>query len=355
MDRDLLIKKYENPILEFAKESFELDPGDLSKFDAYEGCANLVYRCMRKDVPVILRVSYRPDRTYHQLLGEIDFIQFLAKNHARVSTPICSNKGNFVEEINVGEQPFYLVCFSKGVGVRVPDNNYHYRDDAPIEEYYRNWGQTLGLFHSLSKKYVSKSSDFVRPDWFDLHAQELEMNSEDFAKLPLVSKNIKNLLVEINSLPKTPESYGLIHGDFNDGNFTVNYSNGEMTVFDFDDCCYFWYAYELASAWEGGIGRVMFRDVDERKNFMDEYMNHVLAGYSMHNVLPDEWINRIPLFIKLIQVQEFLYFAQYLHSEDQEIQGHLQYLIACIEHDLPYMGFFDSIFDPKNPFRLSLS
>ena len=33
-------------------------------------------------------------------------------------------------------------------------------------------------------------------------------------------------------------------------------ATGDMTVFDFDDCCYFWFMYELASAWEGGIGRV---------------------------------------------------------------------------------------------------
>ena len=65
--------------------------------------------------------------------------------------------------------------------------------------------------------------------------------------------------------PKIADSYGLIHNDFNDGNFTVDYDNGDITVFDFDDCCYFWFMYDLACAWEGGIGRVMFRPLAERR------------------------------------------------------------------------------------------
>ena len=157
---------------------------------------------------------------------------------------------------------------------------------------------------------------------------------------------------ELKSLPRDKDSFGLIQGDFNDGNFTVDYSNGDITVFDFDDSCYFWFMYEIASAWEGGIGRTMFRGLNERKSFMEHYMEQVLEGYSHENLLSDEWLKRLPLFIKLIQVEEFLHYAQYLDEPDDELQGELNYKIKCIEEEIPYMGFFDDIYSPEKPFAL---
>ena len=116
--------------------------------------------------------------------------------------------------------------------------------------------------------------------------------------------------------------------------------------------CYFWFAYELAAAWEGGIGRVMFEGLEKRKAFMDHYMDHVLSAYLQQNQLPDEWVGRIPLFIKLIQVEELLHYMRYYKDQDQESLPHLRYLIRCVEEDLPYMGFFDSIYSPERPFAL---
>lgn len=50
--------------------------------------------------------------------------------------------------------------------------------------------------------------------------------------------------------------------------------------------------YELACAWEGGIGRVQFRPLPERQTFMHHYMNQVLEGYGRKNVLSEEWLKQ---------------------------------------------------------------
>jgi Ser/Thr protein kinase RdoA (MazF antagonist) len=155
-----------------------------------------------------------------------------------------------------------------------------------------------------------------------------------------------------HALPKDADSYGLIHNDFNDGNFTVDYENGDITVFDFDDSCYFWIMYDLACAWEGGIGRAMFRPLVERKDFMARYMEHVLTGYTRENSIREAWLARLPLFLRLIQMQELMHYAQYLDDPDEEIQAGLRYKIHCIENDIPYLGFFDSVFSPERPFEL---
>jgi len=327
------------------KQALDLVPG-------FEGCANLVYEYEHEGQPRILRISFRPDRTAGQIEAELHFVNYLAENSMRVSTPVPSIDGKLLEMFHVRDMPLHVVSFIKGEGKRVPDNNYRYREDAPIEEYFRNWGQMLGRMHGLSKQYEPPSGQPTRPDWFDLHASRLNIEKLVPERLPVVRERIESLLEEIKMLPRDRESYGLIHGDFNDGNFTVDYTNGDITVFDFDDCCYFWFIYELASAWEGGIGRAMFRGLEERKAFMDHYMDQVMEGYSRENALPEEWMARMPLFIRLIQAEEFLYFVQYIDDPDEEMQAELGYKIRCLEEDIPYMGFFDTIYSPERPFSL---
>jgi len=352
MQRATLIERYETEIVAEAKKRFQLDPGKLDQFESYEGCENLVYACQRQNQPVIFRISYRPDRSFEQIMGEVDYIHFLGQNGVRAAQPILSVNGSFVEPLSFQALDLFLACFERGKGMRVPDNHYRYRQDAPIEEYFQNWGKILGQLHALSQRYQVKDPRISRPDWFQLHAKKLNLDATIPEDLSLVRNRVEKVLQMIKTLSKGKEGYGLIHGDFNDGNFTVDYTNGNLTVFDFDDSCYFWFAYELASAWEGGIGRAMFEGLEARKCFMNHYMDCVFRGYSEHNQLPQKWIDRIPLFIKLIQVEELLHYLQYYRQQDEDIQPHLRYLIKCIEGDLPYMGFFDSVYNPERPFKI---
>jgi hypothetical protein len=41
--------------------------------------------------------------------------------------------------------------------------------------------------------------------------------------------------------------------------------------------------YEIASAWEGGIGRTMFRGLSERRSFIEHHMEQVMEGYNKEN------------------------------------------------------------------------
>jgi len=352
MNREEITQICKSEVLEIATARFGTHKQALRKFAEYEGAANLVYEYEMDDQPLILRISFTPERTLEQIQAELHFVNYLSDNGVKVSKPILSQNGNWVETIQAEGIPFHAVSFIKGKGMRVPDNEYRYRTDAPIEEYYRNWGRILGQMHAVTKSYQPKSDEIIRPDWFDLHKGRLALATQLPNRLYRVQTQIQLLLAELKTLPKDKDSFGLIHGDFNDGNFTVDYANGDITVFDYDDSCYFWFIYEIASAWEGGIGRTMFRGLSERKSFMDRYMEQVMAGYNGENRLSAEWLEHLPLFIRLIQVEEFLHYAQYLDEPDDELQGELDYKIMCIENEIPYMGFFDDIFSPEKPFSL---
>jgi len=352
MQREEIIKICDREVLDTASRLFGIRKDTLKLVGDYEGCANLVYEYKRDGQPFILRVSFRPDRAVEQILAELHFVNYLAEHGVRVSRPMPSQNGKLLETFQIRGIPLHIVSFVKGKGMRVPDNGYRYREDAPIEEYFQNWGSALGRMHALAKDYQPASDQVKRPDWFEIHKSRLMIETRVPDRLPVVRNHIQSVLEEILSLPKDRDSYGLIHGDFNDGNFTVDYTNGDITVFDFDDCCHFWFIYELASAWEGGIGRVMFQGLEERKVFMKHYMEQVMEGYNRENSLSTEWLARLPLFVRLIQVEEFLHFVQYIDEPDDEMRAQLDYKIKCIEDDIPYMGFFDSIYSPDRPFSL---
>ena len=352
MNRDEIIQLCETEVLETAATRFGTHKDALYKFPEYEGAANLVYEYKKKETPLILRITFTPERTLSQIQGELDFVTYLSDHGVNVSRPVPSLAGNLVETVQATGHPFHIVSFIKGKGMRVPDNGYRYRADAPIEEYFQNWGHVLGQMHALTKDYHPTGEENSRPTWFDLHQRRLALIDQLPDRLHRVKAKSQSLLDEIRALPKDKNTFGLIHGDFNDGNFTVDYSNGDITVFDFDDSCYFWFMYEIATAWEGGIGRTMFRGLNERKTFMNDYMEQVMEGYNRENSLSDDWLARLPLFIQLVQLEEFLHYAQYLDEPDEEEQGEMDYRIKCIEDDIPYMGFFDAVYSPEKPFSL---
>lgn len=350
MNRNEIVHICERDVLGPAARLFGTSQDRLSKFDDYEGCANLVYWYEYDGQPRVLRISYRPDRSVECVRAELHFVTYLAEGGVRVSRPVFSEGGNLVEVIYAAGIPFIAVSFVQGRGMRVPDNDYRYREGVPMQEYFQNWGQVLGQMHRLAKTYRPLSEAVRRPEW---HAWEYYNGFPYSEKLPAIQKKYERLIAELHALPRDVDSYGLIHNDFNDGNFTVDYDNGDITVFDFDDCCYFWFMYDLACAWEGGIGRTMFRSLAERRAFMDRYMDCVMAGYTRENTLSDEWLARLPLFLRVIQMQELMHFAQYLDEPDEELQAELRYKIRCIEEDVPYMGFFAPFYSSETPFALA--
>ncbi len=354
MQREEVISACESDVLDTAAQRFDIRKKALALVPGYEGWANLVYEYQRDGQPLILRISFRPDRTAEQIQAELHFVNYLAEHGVRVSRPVPSRRGELLETVRVQDRLWHIASFIKGKGMRVPDNGYRYREDTPLEEYFQNWGQVVGQMHALAKNYQPRKDRVKRPAWPELHKSRLEIEAQVPERLSVVRTRIRSLLDEVLALPHSSESYGLIHGDFNDGNFTVDYTNGNITVFDFDDCCYFWFIYELAAAWEGGVGRVMFQGLEERRAFMEHYMGQIMEGYNRENTLPAEWLARLPLFLKLIQVEEFLHFVQYIDDPDPEMQAHLAYLIRCIEDNIPYLGFFDSVYLPERPFLLSV-
>jgi len=333
---------------------YAIVPDDLQLHSAYDGCQNLVFFYRRGTGRYVLRISFRTDRPPDQILAELDFILYLHQNGVRVSPPARSLEGRYMEVVSSDSSQFAVVSFGRAPGYRLPDKGYRYRDGACIDEYYFNWGKLLGQMHRLARNYSPLSHTRKRPRLVDALA-----NYYTPSYLPASQSRIREqcqrLLAKVSEFPDEGDAFGLIHADFNDGNFCVDYTNGDITAFDFDDSAYCWFMYDLAEAWRSGMGWIRTEaDPAKRRDFMGAYFATVLSGYTREHVLPGIWLQRLPKFLKLVEMGNLLseYRDMSVNGCDEGDDGAMAYLKKCVEDDIPYFGFFDSIYSPTRPFQL---
>lgn len=344
MKRETFTHGLETELLRVAADLYDLNINDITAIKSSKGYVNLIYDCQHRERPSILRISFRLDRTRDLIHAELHFIDYLAAQGMGVSIPFVSKNHKYVETVLVEDHPIHMVCFEKVLGVHDQKNGGRSLETTIDQHYYRKWGVAMGQLHALSKFYKPLSDAEARPDWFELHSESLDVDKLIPSEMSLLSEKIHRLLALIGGLPKDKESYGMIHGDFVDKKFTINPLDDTLTVFDFDDSCYFWFAFEIALAWEEVISRADQQKPENRELFFNENMQAFLDGYSEENELPDEWARRIPLFGKLAQSKDLLDCLKSKFDAELGISDPMKYLTQCIEEDLPHLNFFEELY-----------
>ena len=233
---------------------FSLEDFDWHEVEGHEGGRNRIFVCSKGDEKkFVLRISTMGDRTEKDYLAETEFVHYLAANGAPVADVIPSVNGKLVEKVKLEGTPVFVSLFEYAKGMLLCDNGYRYREGAPLEDYFLTTGKTLGKIHELSKRF-KPVSNCRRPDYFDKYNMEyinrlIPDVSEKYVDL---KKAIAARLEKFRQLPMDAENYGLVHFDFSDGNYHIDMSNGDITVFDFDNCMYCWYMFDLANLYLHG-------------------------------------------------------------------------------------------------------
>lgn len=353
--RENILQLIDEDTLKKILSLWNMESYETTMYPPHDGCQNVVYYLTNGVDEYVLRLSFRGDRSLEQLQAETHFVDYLYTNGARVAYPIKSRNGELIEPITLDGITFYATVFTKAKGIRLVENNYRYRDGMPIEEYYQNYGKALGVMHRLSKIYKPVSDIIVRPILIDSISHSIQ---KYLPKDQIVLRNKFDLLIkEAKEFPKDKDSYGLLHADFGDGNFTIDYDNGNITTFDFDDSSYSWFMYDIADAWTKGFGWAMFEDTAEkRKAKMDHWLGNVLEGYFTETTISDIWLKKLPFFIKLVEMEWVLgEFQEAVRSgEDMEYDEEIVFKIKCVEEDIPCFGFYDKMYNHKAPFCLVL-
>lgn len=274
-------------VLEDAATRYGADATDAKKLGDFE---NYVYEVKRDGKPFILRLTHSSHRSKSEVEGELTWINFLNGHGINVSLVHKSVKGELVEELSVGDSYFYVCLFDKAPGTPVK-----MKDPQFGPELFEKWGAITAKMHLVTEDYEASGTE--RLSWEQDDLIELDKYIDPVKDQAIVEGN-RNLVAEIQQLPQTKETFGLIHSDIHPGNFF--YHDGDIHVFDFDDAMYFYFVSDIAipvyyTTW----GKYGEESLETRSAFGTEVLTHFLKGYMNVRAIPLEWIERLPLFLKM--------------------------------------------------------
>ena len=324
-------------LLDRARKLYALEDCVFTQIAGHEGGRNRIFTVSRGGVKkFVLRISALGGRTREELLAETEFVRFLARNGAPVADVIPSVSGRCVERIEAEGRAAYVSLFAWAKGMLLSDNGYRCREGAAPEEYFFRTGKALGAIHRLSKQFAPVHA---RPDYSDKYNMAYigSLIPDEYAAL---KEAIAGRLDRLRALAKGKGDYGLVHFDFNDGNYHVDMTTGEITVFDFDSCMYCWYMFDLAGLWIHGEGWSRGeKDPKSRMAYMRRYFDTILRGYRTETDVSDEMLERLPLFIDMVLIENIVDGFEFCAREGRA-PDHEDFKAAedCLIHDIPYAG-----------------
>jgi Ser/Thr protein kinase RdoA (MazF antagonist) len=254
----------------------------------------------------VLRIGVE-DCPPEQTLGMLEWVLFLHDEGAPVIAPLVSINNHLLENLEQDGIRYTITAFEKAEGTLA--------EDIPPPEWtddlFCSIGKAAGKLHHTSHRYKPSHPGFTRPMWFDSYevheATSLLATSTDPARDKLAA-----LLIELKQLPTSTSEFGLIHEDLHFANFLI-LPDGHVSIIDFDDCGYGWYAMDVAMALFDVLVLYNPAGEDERKRFAYRFMSSYLAGYRQENPLPPFWLSQVPRFLKL---KELCIYATLIGNAD---------------------------------------
>ena len=324
-------------IIEQAKKTYSLEDCTFTTVSGHEGGRNQIVIVSRDgEKQYVLRISAFGDRSENDYLAETEFVRFLAENGAPVANVIPSDQNRLVECVEADGKLVYVSLFAYAKGMLLADNSYRYREGAPLSEYFYNTGKALGAIHRLSKIYKPVHP---RQDYFDKYNMTyLDRLIPD--KYRELKSAIAKRLEVFRALPTDAQSYGLVHFDYSDGNYHIDMDTGAITVFDFDNCLYCWYMFDLANLWIHNEGWTR-QEPDPGKPFeiMQQCFDLQLQGYKSETELPEEMLEKLPLFIDMVLIENIVDELECATREGEELDYEdIEDAAECLINNIPYAG-----------------
>jgi len=285
---------FNEQVLEKSGLFFGVKLEDLFEVGGFE---NFIYGYKKEGKDYILRISHASHRTYEELLSELDFVNFLANQHANVSIPILSINQHLVEKVEVNDSYFTVSSYIKANGERPNKDQFD-------ETFFFNYGKTIGEFHRLTKVYMPDQVIIKRFSWDNdplfINARSYLPDSDE-----IIYQRFKELMEHLNQIPKHTDNFGLIHTDIHMGNFFVK--NKELCVFDFDDCAYMWFVSDIAIALFYYI-EFSARDEKNQLSLSEFFMTHFMRGYLSENSITKQDMKTMNDFLKLRELVLYIVF-----------------------------------------------
>lgn len=306
---------------------------DVETLTFISNSTNEVYRFLKNDSLYILRLSVKPYDYVNSIKAEVHWVRYLALNGIQVPLPIMTTDGQLTAIYNEDERWVVATAFQMAPGI--------FFDSEPQMwgfSLFHQWGELMGKIHRLTKSYNPGDPNLKREEWGPAKMDNPHLQEGNYR---ILHDKLRSLESKISSFPKDENSYGLIHYDFHPYNFLID--QGKITVFDFDDSIYGWFALDIGVAathavWWGSPKH----DRKSKHEFAKQFLNEFLSGYLKKNDLDTFWIQQIPLFMDYRNISSFFWWLSGWDGDEgqlSEIQkSAIVNAVELIQKDLPFDG-----------------
>jgi Ser/Thr protein kinase RdoA (MazF antagonist) len=282
---------YSDAILAEAMRRYSIPEGQIELLDGFE---SFIYTFHKDQKDYILRLSHSLRYSLVGIEGEIDWINYLAAGGVLAARAVPALSGRLAEQIEDGAGGYFTAsAFEKAPGG--PASRADWEAGLLIRI-----GALLGQMHRLSQDYNPPESRLRRHEWDEGLDQSAALYLPPGEER--VTARWNELLAELRALPRDRQSYGLIHQDMHGGNFFLDGQN--ITLFDFGDCCYGWFAYDLAIAFFYVIPH--YCRTPEQLALARRCLEELWSGYCQENTLDPAWLENIPAFLKLREIDLYI-------------------------------------------------
>ncbi len=271
-----------------------------------------VYALDRPDTHPETRLVLRltPDdgpRRESQVQAELDWLCYLEAHKASVCAPSTSLQGRLVEQLGDGPDGGYLAsALRRARGKPVFSSH----PEVWTPELFEICGRTLGELHALTKDFVpapgARRGGWSGPGLVAMARQTLPPAER------AVLRTLERCCEQLSELPRGRDDYGLIHGDFHQGNYWLDGSR--LEVFDFDGCSYCWFGFDIAVSLLASLLDHVNRGERRLEGRARTYFSHFMRGYDRENRLAPVWIERLGDFL---QVFNLLIFVSFFRSGEK--------------------------------------
>ena len=284
------------------------------------GFNNEVYFLPDKDK--VLRISQK-GKTKAMVKQELKWMNFLYENGVEVPH----------QEIGIESQEGMVETYFQYIeGEHIDVTKVSNWNETMFEQF----GRILGRMHALSKEF--HANVIYRPKWTVENPDVFGMRN---SLSPKIRDRYNDLMSKLLPFEISKTTFGLIHNDFHQGNFIIN-KDGTLTIIDFDDCSYNWFAQDIAvlfyhAYWQN----TSFNG--SSNNFAQKFMNNVFKGYKTENFLHEDTVKQIPIFLKLREIYLHQLFTKAWDADNlEDWQGYtLKKLEENIMNQEPYVGIVD--------------
>lgn len=293
-------------VLDFAAQCYGARVEDLEALSG--GNFSQVYAFPREDVPGVLRIT-PPDGgiSLADMRAILHWMRELARHDVPVAAPIASVNARLVETVEADGQTYLVTAVEQAPGVlaeRLPLTVWN-------DLLFRRVGQVAGQMHAVAEGYAPEPAQ-RRPAWDEVGNCFNEPLPEALAEGVFAARRAE-VLDRVRALPRDAAGYGMVHADFHAANFFIDATDHRVTVFDFDDCAYGWYAMDIAMPLFDML--VVYPQADKTA-FAERVLTHFLSGYLEARALDPFWMEQLPLFLKLLEINIYAQVYTFYDPED---------------------------------------